>query len=75
MQQAAKELVENAVIPAFKNIKTFFEETYLPNTREAIGVSATPRAPPTIKTELIITPPQPIAQKKFTLLEKRRWHE
>lgn len=42
LQQAAKELVENAVIPAFKNIKTFFEETYLPNTREAIGVSATP---------------------------------
>ncbi len=42
LQQAAKELVENAVIPAFKDIKTFFEETYLPNTREAIGVSATP---------------------------------
>ena len=42
LQRAAKELVENAVIPAFKDIKTFFEETYLPNTREAIGVSATP---------------------------------
>ena len=42
LQQVAKEIIENAVIPAFKDIKAFFEETYLPNTREAIGVSATP---------------------------------
>ncbi|MEL4306866.1 DUF885 domain-containing protein [Joostella sp. CR20] len=30
------------VIPSFKKIKTFFEEEYIPKTREAIGVSETP---------------------------------
>lgn len=39
---AAKEVIMTEVIPQFKRIKTFFEEEYLPNTRTAIGVSATP---------------------------------
>lgn len=36
---AAKIAIENNVTPSFKKIKTFFEEEYIPNTREAIGVS------------------------------------
>lgn len=39
---AAKTAIENNVVPSFKKIKTFFEEEYIPNTREAIGVSQTP---------------------------------
>lgn len=39
---AAKEVIGTKVIPQFKRIKTFFEEEYLPDTRTAIGVSATP---------------------------------
>lgn len=39
---AAKEVITKVVVPQFERIKTFFEEEYLPNTRDAIGVSATP---------------------------------
>ncbi|QLE01013.1 DUF885 domain-containing protein [Galbibacter sp. BG1] len=39
---AAKIAIKEKVIPSFKKVKTFFEEEYLPNTREAIGVSETP---------------------------------
>jgi len=39
---AAKKAVTQVVIPQFKRIKTFFEEEYIPNTRESIGVSDTP---------------------------------
>ncbi len=39
---AAKAAIEKSVVPSFKRIKTFFEEEYIPNTREAIGVSETP---------------------------------
>lgn len=36
---AAKEAIEQSVVPAFKKIKQFFETQYIPNTREAIGIS------------------------------------
>ncbi|MDC1542562.1 DUF885 domain-containing protein [Flavobacteriaceae bacterium] len=42
LRQAAKKVILQSVIPSFKNVKTFFEETYYPNTRTAIGVSETP---------------------------------
>ncbi|MEP2936124.1 MAG: DUF885 domain-containing protein [Gilvibacter sp.] len=40
--KAAEDIISNVVVPQFKRIKTFFEEEYIPNTRDAIGVSATP---------------------------------
>jgi uncharacterized protein (DUF885 family) len=39
---AAKIAIEENVVPSFKKIKKFFEEEYIPNTRESIGVSETP---------------------------------
>ncbi|MBC2839335.1 DUF885 domain-containing protein [Robiginitalea sp. SC105] len=39
---AGREAIETAVVPAFRSIREFFETEYLPATREAIGVSATP---------------------------------
>jgi len=38
----AQTAITKNVIPSFKKIKTFFEEDYIPNTRDAIGVSETP---------------------------------
>ena len=38
----AKKSIEKNVIPQFKRIREFFEETYYPNTRTEIGISATP---------------------------------
>lgn len=40
--KAAKDVVLYDVIPAFKNVKDFFENIYYPNTRKSIGVSETP---------------------------------
>ena len=42
LRQAAKKVVAEQVIPAFQFVKNFFEETYYPNTRTALGVSETP---------------------------------
>ena len=42
LRKAAKEVVLNDVIPAFKNVKSFFENIYYPNTRKSIGISETP---------------------------------
>ena len=42
LQLAARDVVSNEVIPAFKSVKKFFETTYYPNTRKTIGVSQTP---------------------------------
>ena len=39
---AAKQTIEDTVIPQFKRIKTFFETEYLPKTRISLGVSETP---------------------------------
>ncbi len=40
--QAAREVVEQVVVPQYRRIKDFFEKEYLPHTRTAIGVSETP---------------------------------
>lgn len=39
---AAQTAIEGSVVPAFRAIRKFFETEYLPQTRTAIGVSATP---------------------------------
>ncbi len=39
---AAKEAIQEKVIPQFKRIKIFFEDEYIPSTRTAVGVSETP---------------------------------
>jgi len=39
---AAKNVIEQKVIPEFKRIKTFFETEYIPKTRTTIGVSKIP---------------------------------
>ncbi len=39
---AAQTAIEQSVVPTFRAIKQFFETEYLPQTRTAIGVSATP---------------------------------
>ena len=42
LRQAAKEVIIKDVIPAFRLVKSFFEDVYYPNARSAIGVSETP---------------------------------
>ncbi len=42
LKLAAKQVIINDVIPAFKSVKRFFEDIYYPNAREDIGVSETP---------------------------------
>ena len=37
-----KKAIEQIVVPQFKRIKAFFENTYIPNTRTTIGISDTP---------------------------------
>jgi uncharacterized protein (DUF885 family) len=39
---AAKNAIEESVVPSFQKIKQFFEEEYVPQTRESLGVSETP---------------------------------
>ena len=42
LRLAAKEVIIKDVIPAFRLVKSFFEDVYYPNARSAIGVSETP---------------------------------
>lgn len=42
VQQAGLRLISESVVPTFREIRQFFQQEYLPATREAIGVSATP---------------------------------
>ncbi len=42
LREAAKEVILKSVIPSFMKVKSFFEDTYYPNTRTAIGVSTSP---------------------------------
>ena len=42
LRLAAKEVIIKDVIPAFRIVKSFFEDVYYPNARSAIGVSETP---------------------------------
>lgn len=39
---AAQTAITESVVPSFKRIKLFFEEEYIPKTRESLGVSETP---------------------------------
>ncbi|MGB3149851.1 MAG: DUF885 domain-containing protein, partial [Maribacter sp.] len=39
---AANTAIIKSVVPSFKKIKKFFEEEYIPNTRETLGASETP---------------------------------
>lgn len=39
----AQKAIEVSVVPSFEKIKSFFEEKYYLNTRDAIGVSSTPK--------------------------------
>ncbi len=40
--KAAKQAINDSVVPSFREIKAFFETEYIPNAREEIGVSAQP---------------------------------
>lgn len=40
--KAGRNAVENKVIPAFREVKQFFEKEYLPKTRSSIGISEIP---------------------------------
>ncbi|MCX2718885.1 DUF885 domain-containing protein [Lentiprolixibacter aurantiacus] len=42
VRQVAKLLIINKVVPAFRDIKQFFEQEYLPKARESIGISSIP---------------------------------
>lgn len=42
LKAEAKQVITEEVVPAFQEIKHFFEKDYLPHTRENIGVSSTP---------------------------------
>ena len=42
LREVAKDVILKSVIPSFMKVKSFFEDTYYPNTRTAIGVSASP---------------------------------
>ena len=42
LRLAAKKVIIKDVIPAFRIVKSFFEDVYYPNARSAIGVSETP---------------------------------
>ncbi|MEK9614273.1 MAG: DUF885 domain-containing protein, partial [Flavobacteriaceae bacterium] len=42
LRQAAKDVIMEQVVPSFEFVKTFFEQTYYPQTRTELGVSSTP---------------------------------
>ena len=52
----ARQVITHEVVPAFREIKHFFENDYLPHTREGIGVSSTPMEQHITKTVLHFTP-------------------
>lgn len=40
--QAAIETIEDVVVPAYRELANYFEKTYLPDSRESVGVSSLP---------------------------------
>ncbi|MDX1518157.1 MAG: DUF885 domain-containing protein [Woeseiaceae bacterium] len=42
LQKAAVETIEGTIVPAYRNFARYFERTYLPASRETIGLSALP---------------------------------
>jgi prolyl oligopeptidase len=41
-REQAIEVIEDVVIPAYRELADYFEETYLPDARESIGISSLP---------------------------------
>jgi uncharacterized protein (DUF885 family) len=42
---AAREVIRDEVIPAFRSLKTFYETRYLPRARDSVGASLLPAGP------------------------------
>ncbi|MEX2125532.1 MAG: DUF885 domain-containing protein [Woeseia sp.] len=42
LQQAAIEIIDNTIVPAYREYSRYFEDTYLPASRETIGASELP---------------------------------
>jgi len=42
LQQAARELIDDSIVPAYRRFSRYFNDTYLPASRDSIGVSALP---------------------------------
>ncbi len=42
IQQLAKEVIDESIVPAYRKFSRYFNETYLPASRESIGASSLP---------------------------------
>lgn len=42
IQQLAKEVIDDSIVPAYREFSNYFNETYLPASRDSIGASALP---------------------------------
>jgi prolyl oligopeptidase len=42
IQQLAKDVIDESIVPAYREFSNYFNETYLPASRESIGASALP---------------------------------
>ncbi len=42
IQQLAKDVIDESIVPAYREFNNYFNETYLPASRESIGASALP---------------------------------
>ena len=42
LQQAAVEVIEETVVPAYRKLARYFDKTYLPATRDSYGISSLP---------------------------------
>jgi len=42
LRDAAVETIEDVVVPAYRELATYFDKTYLPDTRESVGLSNLP---------------------------------
>jgi uncharacterized protein (DUF885 family) len=42
IRQAAKDLIDESIVPAYREFSRYFNETYLPESRESIGASELP---------------------------------
>ena len=42
LQKAAVEVIEEAVVPAYRKLARYFDKTYLPATRDSYGISSLP---------------------------------
>lgn len=42
IQQLAKDVIDNSIVPAYREFSNYFNETYLPASRDSIGASSLP---------------------------------